>query len=134
MNISNWIDIEINDEGDWELDDSGDFSLVVGTDVLRDDVHIRVMTEAPGWSFAPNMGANLEDLIGEPNTRKTGERGRRSIISSLTWDSRIPAQDLDVIMVPVENGIEYHIFIETNQGEEKLKYSLDLNDGLRTND
>lgn len=59
------------------------------------------------------MGATLEDLIGEKNTRQTGALGRDKIIHSLTRDGKVNPADLSVHTVPVKaDEILYYISVD----------------------
>lgn len=61
----------------------------------------RLKTDAPDWYHYPRMGGNLSDLIGEPNTRETGERGARFILEALTYEGLYHPSQIDVRPVPV---------------------------------
>jgi len=48
------------------------------------EIIMRIRTNAPDMELHPNLGANLEDLIGEWNTRTVGEYGLGNIVGQLS--------------------------------------------------
>lgn len=72
----------------------------------------RLKTDTPDWFHHPNMGANLSDLVGEPNTRETGLRGAAMITAALTYDNLYETNQLGVRPIPVSaNEIIFMITI-----------------------
>ena len=110
-------DIKFSKNGDIVLKD-GDFDITKGTESLEQDVYNRAKTNNPDWYLHDGIGADLEDLRGEPNTREVGERGASSLFSALTYGDRINAYDVKVRPVPTKaNEITLYTFINT--GESK---------------
>jgi len=88
-------DIKFSKNGDIVLKD-GDFDVTKGTESLEQDVYNRAKTNNPDWYLHDGIGADLEDLRGEPNTKEVGERGASSLFSALTYGDRINAYDVKV--------------------------------------
>ena len=61
----------------------------------------RLKTDAPDWFHHPLMGGNLSDLIGEPNTRETGELGANLILAALTYRGLYNSGQLSVRPIPI---------------------------------
>lgn len=93
----------------------------------------RLKTDAPDWFHYPNMGGNLTDLIGEPNTKETGEKGTQCILDTLNYGGLFHQKDVTVRAVPISP--EEIMFVITISGldGEPYRYPLvfNLNHGLR---
>jgi len=125
MGIYNEVDIAVTASGDLCLASSRDFSLTNGSGVLKQDIAFRLRTN-PG-EFVPHLdvGAGLDELIGEPNTRETSRNGESKIIHSLVYDGMISNIDLYVKGVPISNeSIMYYVFV--NNGRYQMNVSPDV--------
>lgn len=78
-----------------------DLTYVTGEEAIKQLVTNRIKTQAPDWFLHPQMGGNLEDLIGEPNTRETGEVGVQKLYDVLTYDGFLHRNQLEIRAVPV---------------------------------
>lgn len=93
----------------------------------------RLRTDNPDWLLHPNIGADLSELIGLPNTRKTGEMGVQLIRTCLTHDGFINNEDLEVGRVPVSSEeILFRITIKRRTKDLVLPVLLNLEHGLLT--
>ncbi len=107
-------------EGDFMLNPlegttSNDFALTEDHQSAEQDIINRIRTQKEDWRSHPNLGANLEDLEGEPNTRKVGEQGVEQIFETLTYDNRFSAEDIKVKAVPVSiNQIDYYTIVDSD--------------------
>ena len=81
---------EIRDIG-WVYDEEAEKQIVMN----------RLRTDAPDWFHHPVLGGNLSDLIGEPNTRETGEKGAISITRALTYQNFYSPNQASVRPVPI---------------------------------
>lgn len=102
-------DLENNIDGDFMVDESGDFALTAEYESARQDINNRIQTQKGDWRSHQNIGADLELLEGEPNTRETGMKGESQIYESLTYDNRFRSEDLNVRAVPLSIE-EIHFF------------------------
>ena len=98
------------DENDLLYGWNGDFNLAGGDlqqsidDGLRsllDQIHLICASTLNDWAIYPGKGASLEDYIGEPNTRTTGNRIRERVIISIISAGIVAEEDLDVRVIPV---------------------------------
>ncbi|TKI89693.1 hypothetical protein FC702_39905, partial [Bacillus cereus] len=64
----------------------------------------RLRTDNPDWFIHREIGADLSELIGLPNTRETGDLGKSLIEKSLTRDKFLLPSDLNVRPVPVNSS------------------------------
>lgn len=93
----------------------------------------RLRTDNPDWYLHREIGADLSDLIGQPNTRATGEQGRVAIERSLTYDSFLSVNDLSIRPVPLSaNEILFHITVTRKAATLVLPVLLNLEHGLLT--
>ena len=64
------------------------------------------------------MGAGLDELIGEPNTRETAALGESKISHSLIYDGFVKSQDLYIKGVPINNeSVYYYVFVNNGIGQ-----------------
>ena len=60
-------------------------------------VRDRIKTMNEDWDLYPEVGSDLEDLIGLPMTAFSAELGRDKIVRCLTYDKAIDLNDLEVL-------------------------------------
>jgi hypothetical protein len=78
-----------------------DIGVVANIEAEKQTVLNRLRTDSPDWYHHPAMGGNLSDLVGEPNTPATGERGVAYITSALTYGKLYNANQLSIRAVPI---------------------------------
>lgn len=125
MGIYNEVDIAVTASGDLCLSSTNDFSLTSGSGVLKQDIAFRLRTN-PG-EFYPHLdvGAGLDEIIGEPNTRETSAIGESKITHSLVYDGMVSNLDLYVKGVPISTeAIMYYVFV--NNGRYQMNVSPDV--------
>ncbi|ECP9029743.1 hypothetical protein FU976_07975 [Campylobacter jejuni] len=115
-------------DGDFGVDESGDFALTTEYESARQDMANRIRTQKTDWRSHPNIGADLELLEGEPNTRETGEKGETQIYRTLTYDNRFDLNDLNVRAVPTSiEEIEFFSSLDTDRnGMVVVKQPIEL--------
>jgi hypothetical protein len=128
-NYSNRVDLAFTDDGDFVVDASGDFDIAEGNDCLVDDINIRLNTNNPDWYHHQWIGATLDDLLGEPNTRANGQLGYDKIVNCLTADGVVSMDDLEVNMIPVSTDeILYYLIINCDEeGEVRIPFTFRFN-------
>ena len=119
MTRVNEVDIGFTMDGDLDLSllEGGyeDLSYSSGPDFILQSVNNRLRTQSPDWYTYPHLGANLEDFIGEPNTRETAESIITNIRYTLTYDRLVSEEDLEVDVIPV-NINEVVVYVSINMG------------------
>jgi len=96
-------------------------------------INNRMRTENPEWFHHPEIGPSLSQLIGEPNTRETGEKGKALIVECLTKDGFISPNDLEVNAIPYDIGtILFRVVIQRYAHKIILAYGYDLTHGILT--
>lgn len=103
--------------------------LGVSTDIDAEKQIIlnRLRTDSPDWYHHPSMAGNLTDLVGEPNTRSTGDLGVRSIVRALTYKNLYNSKQLNVRAVPLSaNEIVFVIDI-MKFGSDVIRFPITFN-------
>ncbi|PES55925.1 hypothetical protein [Bacillus thuringiensis] len=115
-------------EGDYMVNESGDFALTEQYESARQDITNRMHSQKGEWRSHKWIGADLELLEGEPNTRETGLRGVEQIYQTLTADGRFQVADIDVRAVPTSiEAIEFFAILSTDKkGKVVVKQPLEL--------
>lgn len=117
MGLYQAVDICVTPSGDLSIGSNRDFTLVSDKDVLKQDIAFRLRTNIGEFIPHEDLGAGLDEIIGEPNTRETSQIGETKILKSLTYDARIARIDLNVRGVPVSNeAIMYYLFVNNGPG------------------
>ncbi len=108
------IDLKLSDDGDLvftpiiEQEDGsviGDLALVQGDEAIGQIMDNRIRTQAPEWKLHPDMGGNLTDLIGEPNSRATAEKGEQQIRQTVTFDNLLEDHTLIIKSIPTARDV-----------------------------
>lgn len=110
-----------------------DFAYVRNRDALRQNIMNRLKSDNPDWYHHSKIGGNLSDLIGEPNTKETGDLGATYIYNSLTYSNLVSPYVLSVRPVPI-NSNEILFLITIDMGTEesyKLPVVFNLERGLK---
>jgi hypothetical protein len=97
-----------------------DLALSYGQDVIKQIVYARIKTQAPDWFVHPELGGNLEDLIGEPNTRETADKGVTLITNALKYGDFLEDTDFTIRVMPVNRDEILFVIRIFNDREEIL--------------
>lgn len=125
--LNNQIDTERGEDGK----EVRDVDVVEFLEADKQIILNRLKTESPDWYHHPRMGGNLSDLIGEPNTRETGERGAQYIREALTYRGLFSERDVDVRPVPLSpESLLFMITITKSSQVVRLPVSFHLANGL----
>jgi len=112
-------------DGDLALGESGDLRDT-SFDLYRSlfqEVRTRIRSSFKDWILHPQLGANLDELLGKPNSRMTAEEGKTSIISSLVMGGFLPKSAIKVRYMPLgRHWLTYSvsITIATPSGETRM--------------
>jgi hypothetical protein len=135
MGIYNDLDISVSASGDLTIQANGDFKTVVGSSVLKQDITFRVRSNPGDFYPHPELGAGLDEIIGEPNDRNTCAIGERKIAHSLTNDGMIKSIDLAVKGVPIAlDQVVYYLFVNNGAGQVNVtpEIAFNTNTGFST--
>lgn len=109
-----------------------DMGIAYGDEVDKQTIRFRLSTDAPDYSVHPGLGGNLSDLIGEPNTRATMEKGKAFIYEALTYDSTFNEEELVVVGIPFESDKILYTVRLMREGRQEVRIPLlfDLEVGI----
>lgn len=94
-------DLAITDSGDLIIDSLGDLAMVPNPyENYAQQAYIRMMTEVGDFAVYPQLGTQLNTLIGRPNTSQTADDGRQIILDSFRLDPVFAGLKIDVKAVP----------------------------------
>lgn len=80
-----------------------DIGYISDEDAELQIIRNRLRTDAPDWYHHPHMGGNLTDLIGEPNTKETGNIGAVHIFNALTYNGLYDRNQVSIRPVPISH-------------------------------
>lgn len=124
---------------DFKLTSSGDIALmdtygavehVYDIQSLMQTVKVRIMSSDPDVidiSATTEFCANLEDLIGMPNTIETANLGVEKITNSLTYDGLVSSDDLFVRPTPVNKTMMVFFVFIKNEGTGSIYLEVIIN-------
>lgn len=95
------LDLATDDGGDIQVGYNGDILIVRNEDVVAQEIQWRLKTVRGDWILEPECGADLETLIGQPNSPKTGALMESLISRALTHDGFLNGEIEILRAVPV---------------------------------
>lgn len=107
------MDLYLTEAGDLAVTSNGDLALTetVWRD-LSQQAYLRIMTQTDDFILYPSLGADLEALIGMPQSAETAEVGKQLIISALNREGRFIGLPIEVKAVPISfQSIRFDIYI-----------------------
>lgn len=102
-NVYDSIDLSFGWNGDYSIGSDGDLEDTSNNGLLSliDQLHDLAASTFKDWELYPSRGAGLDDFVGEPNTRSTGnrihDRWRTAIVSA----GLVVEDDLEIRVAPV---------------------------------
>lgn len=126
------VDIKLTLDGDLEIGPDGDLATVYGDEQIAQEALFRLKTTRGDYVLSPDVGASLEDFIGEPNTPFVRTAIEQRIYNTLTSKGLIIDPTIDVIPIGLN---DVYVLIEFPSVEAldriiQLEASLDLKKGL----
>lgn len=98
-----------------DRDGECDIALTDEYHTAEQDLKNRLLTQRKDWRSHPDIGADLERFVGQPNTRETGQMILDSIKESLMYDARFTPADTTVHVVPItQDKVELIVQNESN--------------------
>lgn len=126
----NLVDLAWSEEGDLVLGKGNDFAVVTNAPYEAQIARIRLMVTDPEWQdFQANeIGANMEDLLGLPNTPETARMGIRQITECLTRDGLFQEEQIFIKPIPTSKYIiQFFVFIYSEYASEPIGFQLSFN-------
>ena len=107
---------------------------IEGKESMMQTVKIRLMSsdpDVPDIKYT-DFCANLEDLLGKPNTLETANKGMQMITHCLTFDGLVSPDNLYVRPTPINNNeIVFFVLIKDEKDVLVFEVVLNLEDGVR---
>lgn len=134
-------DFYLTNDGDLELIQENDseekvINSILDTekDSLRNQIAMcRILSVTHDW-FYDNVGADLEQIIGEAVTTNTLKTGKELILNSLTKNDFISSDDIKIeSLVTSPNSIGYNVYIKQMYNQNyfiMFEVTLDLIKGV----
>lgn len=96
------VDLKWSYVGDFTIfkGDLEDTSKVFGEAFIQ-EVRSRISDHIGSWATKPNIGSNIDEFEGLPNTKETGERLKADLSYALTKDGFLSKSDFSLSAVPV---------------------------------
>jgi len=97
-------DLVWTSRGDYVIGHDGDL-MDSEQDPLRSlvqEIKTRVGGDQGDWSVFPQIGANISDFVGEPNTKVTAEGMSTRINAALARNGFINTKDIKIKYIPVD--------------------------------
>jgi hypothetical protein len=128
MGRYNEMDLAITLDGDLIVDEEkGDFATVENSEAAAQNMFCRLKSSDPEW-FDETLAANLEDLLGLPNTRENGEKGEEMIRHAMLIDDLISIDDLYVQAVPIDKyTLVFFVFFQGPETDKPIGYEVEVN-------
>jgi hypothetical protein len=108
-------DLFLTMDGDLLLNGNKDISRVNNS--MQNDiqqVYIRLMTEPGDFYAYPSLGLDLSILYGMPQTKSTGDTGRRLIIAALEREGIFKGKNISIEAIPTSaDAIRFDIHIQS---------------------
>jgi len=122
------MDLYLTEAGDIAIAPSGDIAMTQST--WRDDVqqaYVRIMTDQGDWVIHPNLGADLSQLYGLPQSPETGAFGVRLIQEALDREGRFNGKGTTIEAIPTGyQTIRFDVYV-TSGSREKIRLSVEQN-------
>ncbi len=96
-------------------------------DTKNQMINVRLKTERSDFYIYPRIGTALSDLVGEPNTRETAQKGVEDIIRALTYDGLVNILNLTVKPIPVNSEEILYLINIVSDFEEPYELYVTLN-------
>jgi hypothetical protein len=99
---------------------NGNKDIGITTSNLQDDVqqiYLRLMTEPGDFYIYPSLGVDLSQLYGMPQSRETGDFGKRLIKAALEKEEIFRGRTIQIEAIPSSPDsirFDVHIITDTN--------------------
>lgn len=125
------LDLYLDDDGEIAVGYNGDLRVSRDADVFAQEMTFRLKTTRGDWVLEPDCGADLELLIGQPNSPETAAEMEAQISYALTHDGFLAGELKDVQVVPItRQQLAGLITVEMDEQLFTKSVTLDLKEGL----
>lgn len=131
MARTNVSDLMLTEDGDLFVDvKTNDLAVVQKQSYIAQTARNLIKITDPEWIDyqIEDIGANLEDLIGQPNTQETAIEGIQRIVGVLTMGGLLTTDEIYVKPVPVSRQyIAFYVFIKIPDVAQPLGFEVLFN-------
>lgn len=100
---------------------NGNKDVAMTTNALQDDIqqiYLRLMTEPGDFQVYPQLGTDMSMLYGMPQTKETGEFGKRLIRAALEKENVFEGRNIKIDAVPTgPDSIRFDVHIISDFNE-----------------
>jgi len=124
------VDISFTLDGEIILT-NGDLTLISNDTQITQEINFRLRTTKGDWTLSPNVGASLEDFIGQPNTPATHTLIEQRVQDALSYGNLLTNADISAFDIG-ENEVFILIEFPSTETSDKiisLQSSLSLMTG-----
>lgn len=106
-------DLYLTEEGDLAVSNHGDLGLTeTPWRHFSQQAYIRIMTQIGDFVVYPTLGADLETMIGMPQSQSTAEYGKSLILNALTRDGVLSSFPIEIVAIPTTlQTIQFDIYM-----------------------
>jgi hypothetical protein len=126
-------DLYLTEAGDLAIGSNGD--LAITENIWRDlsqQAYLRIMTQIGDFTLYPSLGADLEALIGMPQSKETADYGISLIKSALDREGKFIGTDINIKAVPTSfQSIRFDLYI-TSGSKTQMILSIEQDLGIDT--
>lgn len=108
-------DLYFNTSGDFAIGIDGDLADTTFDEFaeLKQEIRNRLSSEYNDWQLHPWLGADMSEIIGEPNSREVAEFGKQKILDALTAEAFLSSSDVNIKYVPISrDSLMYNIDVD----------------------
>lgn len=126
------VDIKVTESGELILTESGDLAITYGDEQVAQEVLFRLKTTRGDWMLSPDVGASLEEFIGEPNIPLIHAMIENRVVNTLLKGNLLFSPSVQVIPIGVNEVLVIVEFgsIEDDERVIQIQAGLDLREGL----
>src|SRR5438132_636785 len=101
MAAAHLVDLWMEEDGEPKVGVNGDILIARDSDVVAQEITFRVKTTRGDWVLEPECGADLESLIGQPNSPQTGAKMEALISHALSHDGFLVGEIKSIRAIPI---------------------------------
>ena len=114
------VDLKINKDGDLELNNLGDFSLMAGAQNAAQAIYLKLSVEPGGLVYHPELGTSLQ--VGEKT--KNAIEIKAQILKSLAKDPRFDSVDAKVTVLGDVILVDLRVTLANTGIEVPLQFAV----------
>lgn len=122
------IDFWFTDDGDLDVDASGDLRDTNGTlgRAVLQEIRDRLKSKRGEWKLNTGIGSSIESFLGEPGTTARIDQAVAEIERALTFDRMLLAGEVEVVPLQLKDSIVlFRVIVHTREGELSAQIGYD---------